>query len=178
MTDNSFSLDIASIRERAQQSMDDGPVTDTYGKDCQRVIDVLNQVVATELVCWLRYTQHSIVASGINRKQVSAEFAEHAQEERQHMLQAAERVSQLGGQPDLSLETATERSHTRYVTCDEDDLDGMLKENLKAERIVIMTYQQIIRWLGADDPTTRIMMEGILAEEEEHADDLNDLLGN
>ncbi len=178
MSDNSFSIDIADVRKRAQKKMGDGPVTDTYGKDCQRVIDVLNDVVATELVCWLRYTQHSIVASGINRQQVSDEFAEHAKEERKHMLQAAERISQLGGQPDLSLDTATARSHTQYVTVDEDDLTGMLKENLKAERIVIMTYQEVIRWLGADDPTTRIMMESILAEEEEHADDLNDLLGS
>src|SRR5699024_295538 len=101
-----------------------------------------------------------------------------AEEERKHMLQAAERVSQLGGQPDMSPETATGRSHTQYVCYEDEDLTGMLRENLKAERIVIITYQEIIRWLGADDPTTRIMMESILAEEEEHADDLNDLLGS
>jgi bacterioferritin len=176
MANDSFSLDIESIRKRAQQDMGDGPVTETYGKDAQRVIDVLNEVVATEVVCWLRYTQHAIAAEGIHHKSVAAEFTEHAAEERKHMLQAAERVSQLGGQPDLSPESATGRAHTQYATYEEEDLDGMLKENLKAERIVIMTYQEIIRWLGADDPTTRTMLESILAEEEDHADDLNDLL--
>jgi bacterioferritin len=178
MSNSTFSIDIAGIRERAQQHMDEGPVTDTYDKDRQRVIDVLNEVVATEVICWLRYTQHAIAAAGIHRKQVSDEFTEHAAEERKHMLMAAERVSQLGGQPDMSPETLAERSHTQYVTYDEQDLIGMLKENLKAERIVIMIYQKIIRWLGADDPTTRTMLESILADEEEHADDLNDLLGS
>lgn len=177
MADNSFSLDIAEIRDRARQQIDDGPVTTTYGLDVQRVIDVLNEVVATEIVCWLRYSQHATVAEGISREQVSAEFTEHAEEERQHMLRAAERVNQLGGIPDLDPERAAKRSHTTYTVYEEADLYGMLRDNLVAERIVIQTYQEIIRWLGEGDPTTRRLMESILEEEEEHADDLNDLLG-
>jgi bacterioferritin len=141
------------------------------------VIDVLNQVVATEIVCWLRYTQHAIVASGIDRAQVAAEFTEHAEEERHHMESAAERISQLGGTPDLS-PGGLSKSHTEYVTAEATDLKKMLEENLVAERIVISSYQEIIRWLTDSDPTTRRIMESILEQEEEHADDLNDLLGN
>ncbi len=178
MADNSFSIDVAAIRERARQHMDQGAVTETYGKDSGHVIEVLNDVVATEVVCWLRYTQHATVAAGIDRDPVAAEFREHADEERDHMLRAAERVNQLGGQPDLSPESLTKRSHTSYQTYDDEELIAMLRENLEAERIVIGTYQEIIRWLANDDPTTRILMESILADEEDHADDLNDLLGS
>lgn len=156
--------------------MKDGPVTKDYGLDVDAVVDVLNQVVATEIVCYLRYTQHSIVATGIDRTQVAAEFTEHAAEERQHAERAAERISQLGGTPDLSPQ-ALSRSDTGYVTCDGSDLQKMIEENLVAERIVISSYQEIIRWVGDGDPTTRRLMESILAEEEEHADDLTDLLG-
>ncbi|HLI39508.1 MAG TPA: ferritin-like domain-containing protein [Streptosporangiaceae bacterium] len=177
MGNGSFSVDVSAVRDRARQRMNEGPVTDTYGKDRKRVIDVLNDVVATEVVCWLRYSQHAIAASGINSQQVADEFTEHAEEERKHMLRAAERVSQLGGQPDMDPRSAVGRSHTEYRTYDEEDLTGMLRENLLAERIVITTYQEIIRWLGADDPTTRTMLESILSEEEEHADDLVGLLG-
>lgn len=177
MPGSSFSADVAAIRDRARQKMDQGPVTESYGKDPADVIEVLNEVLATELVCWMRYSRHAVSASGIDRAQVSGEFTEHAEEERQHAMWAAERITQLGGDPDFDPVTLAKRSHTTYETFADDDLTGMLKENLAAERIVITTYQEIIRWLGADDPTTRRLMERILAEEEEHADDIADLLG-
>ncbi|MBO2453836.1 DUF892 family protein [Actinomadura barringtoniae] len=177
MADDSFSIDVKAIRERARQKMNEGPVTDSYGLETKEVIDVLNDVVATEIVCWTRYAQHAIAATGIDRAQVAAEFSEHAEEERGHAMRAAERISQLGGQPDFNPATLAERSHTTYETFSDDDLKGMLRENLVAERIVIETYQEIIRWLGHRDPTTRRLLEGILAEEEEHADDILDLLG-
>lgn len=173
---NKFALDIDKIRADARGSWDKGPVTGDYGRDVGSVIDMLNQVVATEIVCWLRYTQHSIVATGIDRAQVSAEFAEHAAEERSHMERAAERISQLGGEPDLS-PAALKKSHTDYVIAAEGDLKKMLEENLVAERIVISVYQEMVRWLGDGDPTTRRLLESILEQEEEHADDLLDLLG-
>jgi len=173
---NQFALDVTRIREQAREQIDRGPVTKDFGADVDAVIDVLNQVVATEIVCYLRYTQHAIVASGIDRAQVAAEFSEHAQEERAHAERAAERISQLGGDPDFSPD-ALKRSHTDYATAAGNDLKAMLEENLVAERIVIASYREIIRWLGDGDPTTRRLMEGILEEEEEHADDLVDLLG-
>jgi bacterioferritin len=157
--------------------MDQGAVTKDNTSDVDAVIGVLNEVVATEIVCWMRYTQHAIVASGINRAQVAAEFTEHAAAERQHMERAAEWVSQLGGTPDLS-PGGLSKSHTEYVVTEATELTRMLEENLVAERIVISSYQEISRWLGDSDPTTRRLMESILEEEEEHADDLNDLLGN
>lgn len=174
---NQFALDITKIRDDARAKMEQGAVTKDNTSDVEAVIDVLNQVVATEIVCWLRYTQHAIVASGIDRAQVAAEFSEHAAEERQHMERAAERISQLGGAPDLS-PGGLSKSHTEYVVTEDTDLTKMLEENLVAERIVISSYQEIIRWIGDSDPTTRRLMESILEEEEEHADDLNDLLGN
>lgn len=178
MAGNSFSIDVAAIRERARRKMTDGPVTEGYRRSAEEVIGVLNDVLATEIVCWMRYAQHAISASGIDRAQVSAEFGEHADEERDHAMRAAERISQLGGDPDFNPETIAERAHTTYETFDDTDLKGMLQENLVAERIVIESYQEIIRWLGDGDVTTRRLMEDILAEEEEHADDLMDLLGN
>ncbi len=129
-------------------------------------------------VCFLRYSQHAITATGMDRTQVAAEFREHASQEMNHGLMAAERISQLGGEPDFDPSTLVKRSHTEYVTVPAADLNQMLTENLVAERIAIATYGEIIRWIGDSDPTTRRMMETILAEEEEHADDLNDLLGN
>jgi bacterioferritin len=176
MPAGSFTTDIAAIRKRARQKMEDGPVTGSYGKDPKEVIAVLNEVLATEIVCWMRYTRHAISASGINRAQVTQEFTEHAEEERAHAMLAAERISQLGGDPDFDPATIAARAHTTYETFADADLEGMLRDNLTAERIVIETYQEIIRWLGNDDPTTRRLLEGILAEEEEHADDIVDLL--
>jgi bacterioferritin len=177
MADNSFSTDVAAIRDRARRKMSQGPVTESYGKDTTVVIAVLNEILATEIVCWMRYSRHAISAAGINRAQVSGEFTEHADEEREHAMRVAERISQLGGDPDFDPGTAARRAHTTYETFADDDLTGMLRENLAAERIVITTYQEIIRWLADDDVTTRRLIEDILAEEEEHADDLVDLLG-
>ena len=174
--ENQFEIDVSRIRDEARAHMAAGPVTASYGADKNRLIEIFNDVVATEIVCFLRYSQHAIAATGIDRAQVAAEFREHASEELQHGLRAAERISQLGGQPDFDPATLVARSHTEYVTTDEADLTRMLKENLVAERIVITTYQEIIRWIGDGDPTSRRLMESILEEEEEHADDLNDLL--
>lgn len=177
-TNNEFELDVKRIRKQARDHMDAGAVTEGNTIDVKRLIDVLNEVVATEIVCYLRYSQHAIAATGLDRAQVAAEFEEHAGEELQHGMWAAERVSQLGGEPDFNPATLKERSHTDYVTVDDADLTRMLTENLIAERIVITSYQEIIRWIGDADPTSRRLMEKILAQEEEHADDLNDLLGN
>ncbi len=175
---NQFALDVTKIRDDARAKMSEGAVTEGNTGDTAAIIDVLNDVVATEVVCYLRYSQHAIVASGVDRAQVAAEFTEHAAEELQHGLRAAERISQLGGTPDFNPATLAERSHTEYVQTEETDLTKMLEENLVAERIVITSYQEIARWIGDSDPTTRRLMEQILEEEEEHADDLNDLLGN
>src|ERR1700744_1513317 len=177
MASSSFSTDISAIRDRARQKMTEGPITEGYRKDPKEVIAVLNEVVATEIVCWMRYTRHAISATGINRAQVASEFTEHAESERGHAMLAAERISQLGGEPDFDPATVARRAHTTYETFPDGDLEGMLRDNLTAERIVITTYQEIIRWLGDGDPTTRRMLEGILADEEEHADDIVDLLG-
>jgi bacterioferritin len=177
MAAGSFTTDIAAIRQRARQKMEEGPVTGSYGKDPRDVIAVLNEVLATEVVCWMRYTRHAISAAGINRAQVAGEFTEHAESERGHAMRAAERISQLGGDPDFDPATIAKRAHTTYETFAGEDLEGMLRDNLTAERIVITTYQEIIRWIGDDDPTTRRLLEDILADEEEHADDIVDLLG-
>jgi bacterioferritin len=174
---NQFEIDVTRIRDEARRQMEEGAVTQTYGLDREKLIDILNQVVATEIVCYLRYTQNAIVAAGIDRYQVSVEFREHAAEELEHALRAAERVNQLGGTPDLDPDRLTQRSHTQYSAPEATALDEMLRENLIAERIVISSYQEIIRWIGNADPTTRRLMEHILREEEEHADDLKDLLG-
>jgi bacterioferritin len=173
----SFSADIAAIRQRARQKMDDGPVTSAYGKDVKEVIAVLNDVLATEIVCWMRYSRHAISASGIDRAQVSSQFTDHAKEERQHAMRVADRINQLGGEPDFDPATIASRSHTSYETFKDNDLAGMLRDNLAAERMVIETYSDIIRWLGTDDVTTRRLLEDILREEEDHADDIVDLLG-
>lgn len=175
---NQFEIDVSRIRNEARKHMDAGAVTEGNTVDVERLIDVLNEVLATEVVCYLRYSQHAIAATGIDRAQVAAEFSEHASEELQHGLWVAERVGQLGGEPDFNPGTLTQRSHTEYVTVDDADLNRMLTENLVAERIVITSYQEIIRWIDDADPTSRRLMERILEEEEEHADDLNDLLGN
>ncbi|OQQ27428.1 bacterioferritin [Prescottella equi] len=178
MTTNSFALDETAIRDDARRQMEQGALTSGNTAEVERVIDVLNQVVATEMVCVMRYTQNAIAASGIDRAQVAAEFTEHANEEMQHGLRAAERVSQLGGKPDFDPATLVQRAHTQYAAPEDTDIRTMLEENLVAERIVITTYQEMVRWIGNSDPTTRRLIEDILAEEEDHADDLNDLLGN
>jgi bacterioferritin len=156
--------------------MEDGPVTAGYGANVDHVVKVLNDVVATEMVCWLRYRQHSITASGRDSGPVSAKLAEHADQELKHCLWAAERVSELGGEADLDPRHLSDRAMTDYRVYETTDLLGMLRENLIAERIVIQVYQEMIRWLGDTDVTSRRLVERILAEEEEHADDLRDLL--
>ena len=175
---NDFALDIAAIRKRARAHLDAGPVTPTNTADLERLLAVLNEVLATEIVCWMRYQRHAISVAGINRVQVAAEFTEHAADEMAHALSIAERISQLNGEPDFSPKGLSDRSHSEYKVYDDGDWVGMLKENLVAERVVIQSYQEIIRWLAESDPTTRRLMEGILADEEDHADDLNDLLGD
>ena len=156
MAAGSFTADIAAIRERARQKMEEGPVTGSYGKDPKDVIAVLNEVLATEIVCWMRYTRHAISATGINRAQVAGEFTEHAESERGHAMRAAERISQLGGDPDF--DPATDRGagahHLRDVSPTR-TWRACCATTSTAERIVITTYQEIIRWLGDDDPTTR-----------------------
>ncbi|GAB3158484.1 ferritin-like domain-containing protein [Micromonospora sonneratiae] len=174
---NQFALDVTKIRDEARQRMEEGPVTATYGGDTNPVLDILNQVVATEIVCYLRYTQNSIAASGIDSFQVATEFQKHAAEELQHALRAADRIDQLGGVANFDPEGLARRAITEYSAPAATDLKSMLQENLVAERIVISAYQEIIRWIGDADPTTRRLMEKILEEEEDHANDLTDLLG-
>lgn len=153
-----------------------GPVTPADATDVDQVITVLNQVVASEMVCYLRYAQNAIVCQGIDREQVASMFFDHAAEELGHFQRVSDRINQLGGSPDLNPATMKERAHTDYAAPDEEtDLQGMIRENLIAERIVIETYSEIIRWLGDADITSRWLLEDILKEEEDHADELNDL---
>ncbi len=169
-----FLTDVKTLRENARKNIKKGPVTDTYGADLPRVIEVLNQSLATEFVCVLRYTQHHYAAKGLSSEAVAAEFLAHAKEEQGHAERIAARISQLGGTPDFNPDTLAKRAHSEYETAD--SLTEMIKENLIAERIAISSYTEIISWLGDADPTTRRMLEEILAVEEEHADDMLNLL--
>lgn len=171
-----FLADIKAIRERARQHMDDGAVTAGYGKDRQQAFQVLNSALATELVCVLRYKRHSFMAAGIYAEPIALEFAKHADEEQAHADSLARRIVQLGGEPDFSPEGLASRAHADYVECD--NLKEMIQENLVAERIAIDTYREMARWFGDDDSTTKRLLEGILSQEEEHADELADLLQN
>lgn len=166
--------DVATLRERARKSLEDGAVVATYKGDPEKTIELLQSVVATELLCVLRYRMHAISAEGISSESVAAEFAEHADSEHEHMMMAANRIDQLGGVPDLNPEGLASRAATEYGNGG--NLVEMLKQNLVAERIVIEHYQELIRYFGDDDPTTRIMLEHILADEEDHASDMHDLL--
>lgn len=154
--------------------MMEGAVTESYAADRGQVIRVLNDIVATEIVCVLRYKRHQFTATGLHAPAVAQEFAEHAAEEQQHLEMAAQRIVQLGGEPDLDPSGLPQRSHTEYTPGK--TLREMVEEDLVAERIVIQTYAEMIRWLDNDDPTTRRIIEQILAQEEEHADDLRSLL--
>jgi len=174
VSDTPFLSDVKTLRERARKNIADGPVNDTYVGDPEKTIEILQAVLATELVCVLRYTQHSIMASGLASEGVKAEFATHAKEEQGHAMSVAERINQLGGEPDFNPETLTGRSASEYQTGK--DLVAMIKENLIAERIAVDHYRELIRYFGDNDPTTRVMIEGILAVEEEHASDMLDLL--
>ena len=169
-----FVSDIKNIRKRAREHIERGAVTEGYKADRDTVIKILNEALATEIVCVLRYKYHYYMASGINAQSVAAEFLAHANEEQGHADRIAERITQLGGAPNLSPEGLLTRSHSDYV--EGDDLVDMIKENLVAERIAIDSYREIVAYLGNADTTTRRIMEEILAVEEEHADDMNTLL--
>jgi bacterioferritin len=169
-----FLTDVATLRKRARERMEEGAVTANYGLDTAAVVKVLNEALATEIVCVLRYKYHYFMAKGIHSETVKSEFLEHANEEQGHADQIAERIVQLGGKPDLNPEGLTSRSHSQYDASE--DIRKMLREDLYAERIAIESYREIVQWLGDKDPTTRRMMEEILATEEEHADDLVSLL--
>src|SRR3954468_15215293 len=171
---NTFKADIEEIRRRAIEKMADGAVTAFYKADREKVIEVLNDVLATETVCALRYRSHYFMAKGIHSSGVEDEFLEHARQEQDHADRVAKRITELGGRPNLDPEGLATRSHAQYG--EGDALEDMIKEDLVAERIAIATYSEIVRWLGNDDPTTRRMMEEILATEEEHADDMAKLL--
>lgn len=166
--------DIKAIRARARQHIEDGAVTDSYTADRGTVIKLLNEALATEIVCVLRYKRHYFMASGLMADAVKGEFLEHANEEQAHADRIAERIVQLGGAPDLNPDVLSGRAHAEYV--EGTDLRDMVKEDLVAERIAIDSYRAIIDYLGERDTTTRRLMEEILAQEEEHADELADLL--
>jgi len=169
-----FLTDVETLRRRARAEIEKGPITDAYGADRDRVLQVLNEVLATELVCVLRYKRHYFTAQGLNANAAAQEFLEHANDELQHVDQVAQRITQLQGEPDFNPAGLETRSHAEY---DESQvLVDMIKEDLVAERVAIASYQEIVRWLANDDPTTRSLIESILAVEEEHADDLISLL--
>jgi len=162
------------LREQARKHIEEGAVTENYGANREKVVELLNEALATELVCVLRYKRHYYMAQGIHGQSVANEFAEHAREEQEHADQIAERITQLDGEPNFNPEGLASRSHAQYV--EGNSLVDMIKEDLVAERIAIESYSEMIRYLGDRDITTRRMMEGILQMEEEHADDLKDLL--
>lgn len=172
--DQPFLSDIQELRKRAREHMENGAVTSAYKADRKTVIRILNEVLATEIVCVLRYKRHYYMATGIHAQAVAQEFLEHAEEEQSHADIAAERITQLGGEPNFNPEGLTTRSHAQYV--EGKTLLDMVREDLVAERIAVESYNEIIRYLGDNDPTTRIAMEQILAKEEEHADDMKKLL--
>jgi bacterioferritin len=169
-----FLTDIKTLRDRARQHLDQGAVTPTYQGDVGKTIEILQSVLATEIVCVLRYTMHSIAATGISSEGVKAEFAEHAKEEQEHMMAVAERINQLGGKPNFNPDGLASRSASQYT--EGANLVDMIKENLVAERIAVDHYRELVRYFGSNDPATRIMLEEILAVEEEHANDMHDLL--
>ncbi len=169
-----FLTDIQTLRDRARANIEQGPITSAYGADRERVIQVLNEALATELVCVLRYKRHYYTATGLNAAPVAAEFLQHATEEQGHADQLALRITQLQGEPNFDPEGLATRSHAEYDASL--DLLDMVREDLVAERIAIESYSEIITWLGSKDPTTRRLLEDILSVEEEHADDLLSIL--
>ena len=171
---SAFLTDVKTLRERARKHIQQGAVTPGYRADATTVIKLLNEALATEIVCVLRYKRHYFMASGIHAQSVAAEFLEHANEEQVHADQIAARIVQLGGAPDFSPDGLTSKSHAEYV--EGETLIEMIKEDLVAERIAIDSYGEMIRYVGSDDPTSRRMLEDILAMEEKHADDLVTLL--
>ena len=171
-----FLTDVKTLRERARQHIAGGAVTEGYGGDTETAVKVLNTALATEIVCVLRYKRHYFMARGIHSGPVAAEFLEHAGEEQEHADRIAERIVQLGGAPDFAPDSLSARSHSEYV--EGNSLVDMIKEDLIAERIAIDSYREMIRYFAPFDSTTRTMLEEITATEEEHADDLADLLQN
>ena len=169
-----FLTDIKTLRERARKHMEDGAVTAGYTADRETVVKLLNDALATEIVCVLRYRRHYFMASGIHAESIAAEFLQHSNDEQGHADQIAHRIVQLKGEPDLNPQGLLTKSHAEYV--EGDTLTEMIQEDLVAERIAIDSYREMITYFGNDDPTSRRMMEGILAVEEEHADDLVNLL--
>jgi bacterioferritin len=169
-----FLTDVKTLRERARTHLSSGVVSTTYGGDVKKTIDILQTVLATEIVCVLRYTMHAVTATGISSEAVKAEFAQHAKEEQAHMMAVAERIDQLGGTPNFNPEGLATRSASQYA--EGENLVDMIKENLIAERLAVDHYRELIRYFGDDDPSTRVMLEGILSVEEEHATDMHDLL--
>ena len=174
MADKPFLTDIKTLRERARKHIENGAVTEGYSADLETAVRILNEALATELVCVLRYKRHYFMATGINAESVAAEFLQHANEEQGHADLIAQRIVQLKGEPNFSPDGLLTRSHAEYV--EGDSLLDMIKEDLVAERIAIDSYREMITYFGNDDPTSRRMLEGILAMEEEHADDLVSLL--
>ena len=174
VSDKPFLTDIKTLRERARKHIENGAITEGYSADRDTVVKLLNEALATEIICVLRYKRHYFMATGINAESVAAEFLQHANEEQVHADQIAQRIVQLGGAPNLNPHGLSTRSHAEYV--EGDTLVDMIKEDLVAERIAIDSYREMINYVNTDDPTTRRMLEGILAMEEEHADDLVSLL--
>ena len=170
----SFLTDVMELRRRAREHIEDGAVTAGYGADRETVVKLLNEALATEMVCVLRYKRHYFMAQGIHAEAVKIEFLEHANEEQRHADLIADRITQLGGAPDLNPEGLLSRSHSEYV--EGETLVDMIREDLVAERVAIDSYSEMIRYLGTADPTSRRILEEILAKEEEHADDLARLL--
>ena len=173
-TERPFLSDVRKLRERARRHIQLGAVTDAYGADVESVVRILNEALATEIVCVLRYKRHHFMATGIHARAVAEEFLEHATEEQGHADRIAERITQLGGEPNLDPEGLATRSHSEYV--EGSTLLDMIQEDLVAERIAIESYGEIVRYLGDKDPTTRRMLEEILANEEEHAEDMRALI--
>src|ERR1044072_2628260 len=174
MANKPFLSDIQTLRKRAREHIEQGAVTEGYNADRETVLKLLNEALATELICVLRYKRHYFMATGIHSQSVAGEFLQHANEEQVHADEIAARIVQLGGEPNFWPDGLASRSHAEYV--EGEDLIDMIKEDLVAERIAIDSYREMIKYCGNDDPTTRRMLEGILAMEEEHADDLVSLL--
>lgn len=169
--------DIDKIRQQARQSIEEGAVTEDYPLDREQACELLNEALATEILCVMRYRHHQVIAKGINYPQVAAEFAEHAEQEEEHTMMLAERIDQLGGDPDFNPATIMERSSTEYgSTGSHIELTQLIKEDLVAERIAIEVYRKLVGFFGHADPTTRHILESILQDEEDHASELADLL--
>lgn len=175
MADKPFLTDIKTLRKRARKHIENGAVTEGYKGDRETAVKLLNEALATEIVCVLRYKRHYFMATGIHSEAVAAEFLQHANEEQGHADEIAARIVQLGGAPNLNPDGLSSRSHAEYI--EGETLLDMIKEDLVAERIAIDSYRDMINYFGNDDPTSRRMLEGILAVEEEHADDLVSMLG-